>query len=93
MKKIFAVALLASIAATPAMAETFTRDGVTYTYTTKTLGDATIISGNIVSSGESFRLKVKGGRVVGQIGSRPVSFRTAETEVASASGSTVFAAK
>lgn len=93
MKKIFALAILTSIAAAPAMAETFTRDGLTYDYTIKAAGDATVISGKIVDNGESFRLTVKGGRVDGQVGSRPVSFRTDSLQSASATGGTVFAAK
>lgn len=94
MKTIFAVALLASITTAPAMAETFTRDGITYDYTTTTVGEATIISGKVVNSGESFKLKVKGARVSGQMGARSVSFRTDSVQVAAANGSsTVLAAK
>ncbi|ATE64770.1 hypothetical protein [Rhizorhabdus dicambivorans] len=92
MKKILAFAILGSIAAMPAMAESFTRDGISYTYTTKAVGDATIISGKVVNSGESFELKVKGSRVWGKMGASPVSFRTAEVAAAPA-GSTVMAAK
>jgi hypothetical protein len=92
MKTFLTLAILASIAATPAMAETFTRDGTTYNYTLKSLGQATLISGTIVDTGESFSLKVKSGRVVGQVGSRPVNFRAEEAQAA-AQGGTVLAAK
>lgn len=94
MKTIFALTFLASIAATPVMAKTFTRDGITYDYTTKTLGEAMIISGTVVTSGESFRLKVKGARVSGNMGARQVSFPLADVQVGSAQdGATVLAAK
>jgi len=92
MKTIFALAMLASIAAAPAMAETFTRDGITYNYTSSTAGQATVISGRVVNTGETFRLKVQGGRVVGKMGARDVSFHTAAVETAAAAG-TVLAAK
>lgn len=94
MKMIFALTCLASIAATPVMAETFTRDGITYDYTTKAFGEATIISGTVVNTGESFRLKVRGARVSGEMGRRQVSFPLADVQVGAAQGgSTVLAAK
>jgi len=61
---------------TPATAEpvTLVRDGVSYIYTTQTKGDARIISGQ-QKGGDRFRLVVNRGRVSGEVGSRPVSFR------------------
>jgi hypothetical protein len=94
MKKILAFAIFGSIVAAPAAAESFSRDGYTYSYTTKAVGEATIISGKVAETGESFRLRVKGNRVVGRVGVNSVSFRTADASVAGAKGgSAVFAAK
>jgi hypothetical protein len=92
MKTIFALAILSSIAATPAMAESFTRDGVTYDYNVKTVGESTLISGTIVNSGQSFRLRLRDGRVSGQVGVWPVSFKADSAAVAVAGGTPVFAA-
>lgn len=90
MKKFLALAILTSVAAAPAMAESFTRDGVTYDYNVKTVNDATLITGTVVNSGQPFRLRVKGGRVSGQVGLWPVSFRA---ENSTLDTSTVLAAK
>jgi len=92
MKKFFALAMLTSIAATPAMADSFTRDGVTYDYNVKTVGEATLISGTIVNNGQSFRLRVRDGRVTGQVGVWPVSFKADSAVLAAAGGTPVFAA-
>lgn len=92
MKSIFALAILSSVAAAPAMAESFTRDGVTYDYAVKTVGEATLISGTIVNNGQSFRLRVRDGRVTGQVGVWPVSFKADKAILAAAGGAPVFAA-
>ena len=92
MKTFLALATLASIAATPAMAEKMTRDGLTYDYNVRTVGNSTLISGEVVDTGESFRLRVKNGRVSGHMGWRSVNFRTDDVESAQ-SASTVLAAK
>lgn len=92
MKKFAALAILASIAA-PAMAESFTRDGITYDYTVKTVGESTVIKGKIVNSGEAFRLRVKNDRVSGLVGVWPVSFKAdAPVMTAQTGGSAVLAA-
>lgn len=91
MKTIFALAMLSSVAAAPAMAESFTRDGVTYDYNVKTVGQSTLISGTIVNSGQAFRLRLREGRVTGQVGVWPVSFK-ADTAVAATAGGTTLAA-
>lgn len=93
MKTFYALALLSSIAAAPAMAESFTRDGVTYDYNVKSVGESTLISGTIVNSGQSFRLRLRDGRVSGQVGVWPVSFKADTTTAVAATGGTpVFAA-
>jgi len=92
MKTFYALALLTSIAAAPAMAETFTRDGVTYDYNVKAVGGSTLISGTIVNSGQPFRLRLRDGRVSGQVGVWPVSFKADATAVAATGGTPVFAA-
>ena len=94
MKEILAFAILGTIVAAPAAAESFSRDGYTYSYTTKAEGDAMVISGKVVETGQNFRLKVKDSRVFGRMGSRSVSFKTTDADVAGAKGgSAVFAAK
>lgn len=92
MKTFYALALLTSIAAAPAMAESFTRDGVTYDYNVKSVGESTLISGTIVNSGQSFRLRLRDGRVSGQVGVWPVSFKADTAAVAATGGTPVFAA-
>ena len=93
MKTIFTLAILSSIAAAPAMAESFSRDGVTYTYTVKSAGEYQVISGKELATGRDFRLRVKGDKVSGRFGDRTVSFLTTSNELSQSGGSTVFAAK
>lgn len=92
MKTFLTLAILSSVATAPAMAENFTRDGITYDYTVRTVGEATLISGTIVNSGQSFRLRLRDGRVTGQVGTWPVSFKADATTVAGTGGTPVFAA-
>jgi hypothetical protein len=89
MKTLFALAILSSVAAAPAMAESFTRDGVTYDYNVKTVGQSTLISGTIVNSGQAF---LRDGRVTGQVGVWPVSFKADAAVTANAAGGTTLAA-
>lgn len=91
MKTFLALAILSSVATAPAMAESFTRDGVTYSYSVRTVGAATLISGTIVNSGQAFRLRLRDGRVTGQVGTWPVSFKAGATTVAG-TGSTPLSA-
>lgn len=94
MKKIFALGLLASIVSAPAMAASFTQDGITYDYSVKEADGATLISGTIVNSGKDFRLKVKGGKVSGFVGTSAVNFKTTSVvTTASVDRATVLAAK
>ncbi|RYE52909.1 MAG: hypothetical protein EOP18_09970 [Rhizobiaceae bacterium] len=94
MKTILMFAILSSIAVTPVMAERFTRDGTTYDYKVKSAEDYQIISGTVVSTGETFRLSVKGSKVSGRMGAWPVQFNMpAGAAVASVGGATVLAAK
>jgi hypothetical protein len=92
MKTFLTLAILSSVATAPAMAESFTRDGVTYDYSVRTVGAATLISGTIVNSGQPFRLRLRDGRVTGQVGAWPVSFKADTTAVAGTGGTPVFAA-
>jgi hypothetical protein len=77
-KTLFASLLL--VLATPAIAadapaeKSFTRDGVTYVYTTRADGDLTIIEGRNVTTGETFALSVRNGQVDGTYDGRKVSF-------------------
>ena len=92
MKTFLTLAILSSVAAAPAMAESFTRDGVTYNYSVRTVGPATLISGTIVNSGQAFRLRLRDGRVTGQVGAWSVSFKADATTVASTGSTPLFAA-
>jgi hypothetical protein len=60
----------------PALAETFTRDGSTYTYKVEQRGKSTLISGIVEDTREPFELLVTGKRVNGSVAGRPVSFST-----------------
>ncbi len=93
MKKFLTLAILSSLAASPVMAETFTHEGVTYDYKITSAGDAKLITGKVVSTGEAFRLRVSGSKVSGRFGGSPVSFRVAGAETAVRSASPVMAAK
>lgn len=93
MKTFVTLAILASVAATPAMAERFTRDGIVYDYQVKAVGEDKVIAGTNVSSGENFRLRVSGTKVTGQVGRWPVSFRLPSEAAAGSASATVLAAK
>lgn len=75
-KTIFAAAAVALTLATPALASerSFTRDGVTYTYTTVEQGDTRVLEGR-ASQGGKFRLVVRNGWVQGEVAGKPVAFR------------------
>ena len=79
MTKFIFAATAALLFATPAFANTaersFTRDGVTYTYTSTTKGDAQILQGVVKPTGESFHLVVRKGWVTGKAAGATVSFR------------------
>ena len=78
-KPLLAVALIASLA-TPAFAsekpaeKNFTRDGVTYVYTTVAKTNRVVISGVSYPDGGSFELVVRGDNVTGISSGMPVSF-------------------
>ena len=55
----------------------FTHQGSTYLFTTAEQNGRTVISGQQLPSGETFRLVVDGGHVSGVSGGQPVAFRTA----------------
>jgi len=76
-------ALVAATLAVPAVAKdtaekvTFTRDGVTYTYTETKVGKSTIYKGRAMP-GNPFYLVVRGDQVVGTANGIPVSFDVAD---------------
>jgi len=70
------VALTATTAAVAADGEhSFTRDGQTYVYTAVDKGDSVVLTGRQLTSGNDFRLVVRGDTISGQSGGVPVSFR------------------
>lgn len=70
---ILAAALVAVPTVANAAERTFTRNGVTYTYTSTKQGDRTILTGKS-SAGSPYTLVVRGKRVSGTVGATPVSF-------------------
>ncbi len=84
MKTMFALAILSSVVATPALAEmkSFTRDGLTYRYEVKDAGDAKIVSG-YDQFGKSFQLKVRNGRVSGRYAGAAMAFAAPTSDFAS----------
>lgn len=74
---ILAAALFAVPAAATAGERSFSRDGVTYTYTSARKGESTVISGR-TSTGSAYRLTVRGKRVAGLVGGTPVAFTIAK---------------
>ena len=80
MLKILVPALLCTIVAAPALAETsaepftFTRGGVTYVAAAETKGDVTVIRGHEKGSGTPFNLFLAHGRVRGIYGNTRMSF-------------------
>jgi hypothetical protein len=71
-------AMLAIPATAMAAEQRFTRDGVTYVYTTEERGDTTVISGKYLPDGRNYRLTVRGKRVTGFVDNVAVSFRIAK---------------
>lgn len=69
-----AAALFAVPTAAVAGERSFTRDGVTYVYTSEERGEATVLSGKAFPGGSAYKLTVRGKRVTGQVGGTPVSF-------------------
>lgn len=75
---ISAAVLLSLPAAAYAGERTFTRDGVTYVYTSEQRGETTVLSGKALPDGASYTLTVRGRRVTGNVGGTPVSFSIAK---------------
>lgn len=73
-----AAVLLSLPVAAYAGERTFTRDGVTYVYTSEQRGEATVLSGKALPEGASYTLTVRGRRVTGHVGGAPVSFSIAK---------------
>ncbi|MEP6786016.1 MAG: hypothetical protein ABI898_09790 [Sphingomonadales bacterium] len=89
MIKTFIAFTVLAAAAQPALAETFTRDGTTYSYTVAQRGTTSVISGRNMDTREPFILRVSGtrvsGTVSGTVSGRPVSFSTREVVTSKAS--------
>ena len=83
MKKFIALAILSSVVAMPALAETFTRDGVSYSYEVKQSGSYQVISGHNLATGEAFRLRVRGARVASSYAGHDVAFEAPAAKLAS----------
>ncbi len=83
----FTIALAATLfAAAPAFAaadnadtRSFTRDGVTYVYTSTAKGGAQVLEGVAKPGNQSFRLVVRNGWVDGNAAGTRVSFRVPKT--------------
>lgn len=75
MLKTLSIATAAFALMTPALAETVTHEGVTYTYTVDNSSAAQLITGTDSRGGE-FSLRVKNGWVEGVVNGRSVSFST-----------------
>lgn len=93
MKTFLTLAILSSVAAAPAMAESFTRDGEAYEYAVKSYGNYQLITGTNLSTGAAFSLRVKGAQVSGSYAGSPVRFRAEASDLAKSGGAAVFAAK
>lgn len=89
----FAAAILSFAVVSPAVAKeeasSFTRDGVSYTYTVTNVDANTRILEGTASPGNPFRLVVSGSRVSGKANGIPVSFTVKETKTAAAKNLTV----
>jgi hypothetical protein len=78
MLKTLALTLALATVAAPALAETFTHEGVTYEYTVAQKGNVRIITGKDTISGRPFELTVRNGWVDGHVDGAPVSFSKRE---------------
>jgi len=70
-------------------ANSFTRDGVNYTYTVTNVDADTRILEGTASPGSPFRLVVSGNRVSGKANGIPVSFNVKAAKAATAKSVTV----
>lgn len=75
---ISAAVLLSLPVAAYASERSFKRDGVTYVYTSKSEGNATVLEGKAFPGGSAYTLTVRGTRVTGHVGGTPVAFRIAK---------------
>jgi hypothetical protein len=87
MLKTLSILTAAFAVATPALANTFTHQGVTYTYAVEKGVTEKLISGSD-SKGGDYSLRVKNGWVEGVVDGRPVSFSTREVIRLKSAGAT-----
>jgi hypothetical protein len=80
MKKTIIILAASLLSATPVLAETFTRDGTTYVYSTEQRGAVTWITGADVTNRRDFILRVSRGRVEGTVDGNTVSFRSRDAQ-------------
>jgi len=91
MTKLFLTAALIASLAVPAFAsekpveKKFTRNGLTYIYTTTVEADRVVLAGRSSPLGGDFKLVVRGSQVTGVAGGSPVSFtyRNAQAKLTS----------
>lgn len=76
---IAAASLAVATAASAGERTTFTLDGQTYTYTSTTSQDGTVVLTGKGESGKSFRFVKHGERVTGDVNNVPVSFTVSES--------------
>ena len=71
-----AIAVTAPAAAFETPAREFTRDGISYRYTTTKKDGVTYLTGVVLDTGKKFKLAVaRDGKVKGRFGTTPVSFQ------------------
>lgn len=77
-----AAVLLSLPVAAYAGERSFTRDGVTYVYTSEQRGETTVLKGKALPDGSAYTLTVRGKKVTGHVDGTPVSFSIAKPLVA-----------
>ena len=75
---ISAAVLLSLPVAAYAGERSFTRDGVTYVYTSEQRGEIVVLKGKTLPEGSSYTLNVRGRKVTGNVGGTPVAFSIAK---------------
>lgn len=79
IKTFISAAILLSLpVAAYASERTFTREGVTYVYTSEQRGETRVLSGRALPNGAPYTLNVRGRKVTGHVGGTPVSFDIAK---------------
>ena len=74
MLKTISILIAAAAITTPALAETFVHEGVTYVYSIEQRGNMQILTGENSKTRQPFTLRVSRNWVDGEVGGSPVSF-------------------